>query len=65
MRRVVNSSHVVTRTVRCDRGIIYRSHFRVPHVGQDMLTPFGELMISPIHDIYIAEFVSRMTMLMD
>ena len=39
----------------------------MPHVGQEMLTlsgtlyftPFGEFMISPIHDILnIAEFVS-------
>ena len=43
------------------------------HVGQEMLTlsgtpdftPFGEFMISPIHYIYITEFVSRMTMFKD
>ena len=42
------------------------------HVGQEILTlsgtpdnftPFGELIISPIHYIYITEFVSLRNML--
>ena len=44
-----------------------------PHMGQEMLTlsgthdftPLGEFMISPIHYIYITEFVSLMTMFTD
>ena len=53
--------------------VILCKSWRVSHVGQDMLTlswtpdftSFGEFMISPIHYIYIAEFVSSWTMFTD
>ena len=53
--------------------IVTYESWRLPHVGQEMLTvsgtpeftSFGEFMISPIHYTYIREFVSLRTMSTD
>ena len=53
--------------------VVLCESWRVPHVGQEMLTlsrtpdftPFGQFRLSPIHYIYITEFVSFRTMFMD